>query len=171
MEKVIKFAGEKIAVKQYLDYETKDIFVNLIVESLKDENGVFVPDALFEDVVFTFGIFNYYTDVETHIKNSVDLYNSVMESGLFDAVVSNIPKNEYNKMCSMIQKSIINEKEKYNLLSVVSSFLESISEKIPNSESLQKTISTFSEEAKKIKTNSEIDGNTKLKSLLPNKKN
>jgi hypothetical protein len=168
-DKVVKFAGEKIAVKQYLDYQTKDIFVNLIIESLKDEDGIFVPNALFQDAIFTFGIFNYYTDMDVREKNSIELYNNCMESGLFDIIISAIPTREYNKMCDMIQKSIIDEKDKNSLLNVVKSFLETISEKIPDSATLQDTIGTFSEEIKKIKPSVEINENTKLKSLLQKK--
>ena len=165
-DKVIKFVGDKIKVKQYLDYNTKNIFIALIIQSSKDEEGNFNLTPLSQDLGFTYGILKFYTDLDVENDNLVDLYNSVKGSGLFNEIINNIPEEELFSLQDMIDKSIIIEKEKYGIISVIGNFLNQIADKIPETDILQGSLNKFGDEMKKSNPLASLGGKTKLKDLI-----
>jgi hypothetical protein len=165
-DKTIKFNGDKIKVKQYLDYNMKNLFITLIIQSSKDEEGNFNSSPLSQDLAFTFGILKFYTDLDVENDNLVDLYNSVKGSGLFDEIIFNIPEEELFSLQDMIDKSIIIEKERNGVINTISNFLNQIADKIPETNILQDSLNKFSDEMKKSDPLSGFNGKTKLKDLI-----
>lgn len=165
-EKTIRFMGDKIKVKQYLDYNEKNLFIHLIVQGMTDENNIFNPTPLSQDLGFVYGILHFYTDLEVENDNLVDLYNNVKGSGLFEKIVSNIPETELYSMQDMIDKSIIIEKDKHGITGAISGFINLIAEKIPDADVLQNSINKFSEDLKHNQSMIGISSKTKLRDII-----
>lgn len=165
-DKAIKFKGDKILVKQYLDYKMKNLFIQLIIQGLKDADGNFSPSPLSQDLAFTYGILKFYTDLDVENDDLVDLYNNVKGSGLFDEIIGNISSEELLSLQDIIDKSIIIEGDKDNVVSVIKNFLNDISEKLPDAGTMQQTMSKLGEELKQINPTAGFGSKTKLRDLM-----
>jgi hypothetical protein len=144
----------------------KNLFVAMVIQGLKDEEGKFNSAPLLQDLSFTYGILKFYTDIEVDEDNLVDLYNGSRGSGLFDKVIAVIPQKEINLLQNLIDKSIIIEKEKDNIVNTIKSFLFNIVEKLPDAENMPQVLNAFVETMKQASPTLGISGKTKLKDLI-----
>lgn len=106
--KIIKFAGDDIAVKQYLPTEDKNTILEIAMQKA-DQGTILNTFAL--DVIFHTYIVIKYTDIEFTQEDKEDIfkfYDKIESSGLMDAVIAAIPENEYNNLRKYLLEMVDN---------------------------------------------------------------
>lgn len=106
--KTITFADETIEVKQYLPIQEKLALIGRVVEFAHDADFNYsnpVKADVFRDLEMLFA----YTNINFTEKQKEDipkLYDTVLSSGLLDAVLEAIPDNEINSVMVGVYRSI-----------------------------------------------------------------
>lgn len=106
--KIIKWNDQEIEVKQYLPIETLIDLVTSVVNLAHDENGNF-SNPIKVDVYTTLEIMFNYTNINFTDKQKEDsfkLYDLIVGSGLYQAVINEIPENEYDRLITTINDAI-----------------------------------------------------------------
>lgn len=96
--KTINFADEQIEIKQYLPIQEKLQLIGRIVSYSHEEDGNYANPVKI-NVYLHLEIMFAYTNISFTNKQKEDipkLYDSILSSGLLDAVLSEIPESELN---------------------------------------------------------------------------
>lgn len=103
--KIIEFNGKEIEVKQYLPSSEKDDIISAIFQNA--DAGTIV-DTLAEEALFNIYLVFEYTNIEftdeEKQENLFELYDKFLCSGLLDAVIAAIPKEEYDSLFNHIEQ-------------------------------------------------------------------
>lgn len=101
----INFNGIDIEVKQYLPATEKEDLINAVMQNA--DTGT-VVDTYLEDVLFNVYLVFMYTNIEfTDEEKQTDiyeLYDKFLCSGLLQAVINAIPKEEYKCLFDNIER-------------------------------------------------------------------
>lgn len=106
--KIIKFAGDDIAVKQYLPAKDKNAILEIAMQEA-DQGTILNTFAL--DVIFHTYIIIKYTDIEITTEDKEDifkLYDKFESNGIIDAVIAAIPEKEYNDLRKYLLEMVDN---------------------------------------------------------------
>lgn len=96
-----------IEIRKYLPVEEKANLITNVLNASADDNKFYNP--LRVKVFLTLEALYAYTNLsftEKAKENCLKLYDSVVSSGLFDQVISNIPKSEWDDLVSAMQETI-----------------------------------------------------------------
>lgn len=105
--KTIIFNNQNIEVKQYLPVNEKLELISNVINASHDDNNFANPVKV--SVFTTLEIMYAYTNINFTDKQKEDfvkLYDMIISSGLFTAVVEAIPKAEYDAVIIGVEKSI-----------------------------------------------------------------
>ena len=97
------FEGRKIEVLQYLPIEDKYSLINITLQKAK-EGSIFNPVKI--DWFFHLNLIYMYSNLTFTDKQREDeakLYDTLVTSGLSDAIISKIPESEYETLFSYIE--------------------------------------------------------------------
>lgn len=122
---MIEFNGQMIEVKQYLPVNEKLELISNVINLAHDENNFSNPVKV--SIYTTLEIMYAYTNInftEKQKENVLKLYDGVVSSGLFDAIVENIPAEEWEDLQETVWHTISNI---YNYKNSVMGVLETIS--------------------------------------------
>jgi hypothetical protein len=140
-EKVIDFNGMEIKVKQYLPIEEKMILIELVKENAFTDG---VQNLIIEDVMTDVLLIKYYTNINIG-ENIMNFFDQITFSGLLDEVKNNIPEKELTFVENRIGVAVYNEscklEQSKSISGVIESFLNKITDKIPNLDEMQNIIS------------------------------
>lgn len=109
---VINFHGLEIEVKQYLPIEDKIILATTIYKSsTNDEDGLLVINETTRDILTTYLITQYYTNL-TLPKDYFEGYDMLISLGLYDVIKENIT-DEINRVEEIVDNMAMQELVKY----------------------------------------------------------
>lgn len=101
---IINFNGIDIEVKQYLPATEKEDIINAVMQNA--DSGT-VVDTYLEDILFNVYLVFEYTNIEFTDEEKQDIYTTFDKlecSGLLQAVVDAIPKDEYKCLFDNIDR-------------------------------------------------------------------
>lgn len=105
--KTILFNGNEIAVKQYLSMDEKVDLVSSVLRDSQDGNNFYNP--MRGEAIKTLYMILFYTNITFTDKQKEDigkLYDLFIESKLYELIISEIPKEEYNFVNRMFDETI-----------------------------------------------------------------
>lgn len=146
---VINFHGLEIDVKQYLPIEDKIILATTIYKSsTNDEDGLLAVNENTRDVLTTYLITQYYTNL-TLPQDYLEGYDILISTGLYDAIKENII-DEVNRVeeivDNMVMKGLVEYEQKNRLMYVVREILNELVNKIPTADEAKKFVEEASKE-------------------------
>ena len=146
---VINFHGLEIEVKQYLPIEDKIILATTIYKSsTNDEDGLLAVNENTRDVLTTYLITQYYTNL-TLPQDYLEGYDILISTGLYDAIKENII-DEVNRVeeivDNMIMKGLVEYEQENRLMYVVKEILNELVNKIPTADEAKKFVEEASKE-------------------------
>lgn len=146
---VINFHGLEIEVKQYLPIEDKIILATTIYKSsTNDEDGLLAVNENTRDVLTTYLITQYYTNL-TLPQDYLEGYDILISTGLYDAIKENII-DEVNRVeeivDNMVMKGLVEYEQKNRLMYVVREILNELVNKIPTADEAKKFVEEASKE-------------------------
>jgi hypothetical protein len=100
--KEIEFNGIKIEVKQYLPVETKAGIVSLSVRGALVNGTV---DEVLSSAYFHMFLVENYTNIsfdEGEVSDILENFDKIFTSGLLDAIIDAIPREEYNYLSDSV---------------------------------------------------------------------
>lgn len=103
--KVVTFNGIEIEVKQYLPINEKLQLISNVINAAADENNFSNP--IKEDLFGTLEIIYAYTNLgftEKQKEDPIKLYDDMISSGFADAIIKEIPSEEYNTIVNGINE-------------------------------------------------------------------
>ena len=101
--KVVTFNGIEVEVKQYLPINEKLQLISNVINAAADENNFSNP--IKEDLFGTLEIIYAYTNLgftEKQKEDPIKLYDDMISSGFADAIIKEIPSEEYNALVNSI---------------------------------------------------------------------
>lgn len=104
---LLTWGEHNIEVRKYLPMEEKANLITNVLNASADDNKFYNP--LRVKVFLTLEALYAYTNLsftEKAKENYLKLYDSVVSSGLFDQVISNIPKSEWDDLVSAMWETI-----------------------------------------------------------------
>jgi hypothetical protein len=106
--KTIDFAGEKIEVKQYLPVEEKlrligDVITKSHEEDSNHANPIKVRIFSELEIIYAYSNISF---TEKQKEDIPKLYDSVLSSGLVQAIIESIPEEEYGYLMYAINETI-----------------------------------------------------------------
>lgn len=97
---------KKHIVKTYLPYAEKLTLVKRVINSTSyvEVNGKSVYRRNTSGMLFIFfiGLIQYYTDIEIDLGKVNEEYDALMEPGILDLLISEIPESEINMLRSLL---------------------------------------------------------------------
>lgn len=105
--KVVIFNDIEIEVKQYLPINEKLQLISNVINAASDENNFSNP--IKEDLFGTLEIIYAYTNLgftEKQKEDPAKLYDDMISSGFADAIIKEIPSEEYNAIVDGINKCV-----------------------------------------------------------------
>ena len=105
--KVVTFNDIEIEVKQYLPINEKLQLISNVINAAADENNFSNP--IKEDLFGTLEIIYAYTNLgftEKQKEDPAKLYDDMISSGFADAIIKEIPSEEYNAIVDGINKCV-----------------------------------------------------------------
>lgn len=133
--KSIAFGGKTIDVKQYLPIYIK-YQIALAVSNVSLEEGQMILNSIKRDIMLTIAILREYCDIKIEIpekfEDIYDIYDEIKQSGLIDAVLAEIPDNEWEELNNYVNK-YVDETKKYrsNLTPYAVAFMNLIDALVP----------------------------------------
>ena len=103
--KVVTFNDIEIEVKQYLPINEKLQLISNVINAAADENNFSNP--IKEDLFGTLEIIYAYTNLgftEKQKEDPAKLYDDMISSGFADAIIKEIPSDEYNAIVNGINE-------------------------------------------------------------------
>ena len=103
--KVVTFNDIEIKVKQYLPINEKLQLISNVINAAADENNFSNP--IKEDLFGTLEIIYAYTNLgftEKQKEDPAKLYDDMISSGFADAIIKEIPSEEYNTIVNGINE-------------------------------------------------------------------
>ena len=103
--KVVTFNDIEIEVKQYLPINEKLQLISNVINAAADENNFSNP--IKEDLFGTLEIIYAYTNLgftEKQKEDPIKLYDDMISSGFADAIIKEIPSEEYNTIVNGINE-------------------------------------------------------------------
>ena len=103
--KVVTFNDIEIEVKQYLPINEKLQLISNVINAAADENNFSNP--IKEDLFGTLEIIYAYTNLgftEKQKEDPIKLYDDMINSGFADAIIKEIPSEEYNTIVNGINE-------------------------------------------------------------------
>ena len=103
--KVVTFNDIEIEVKQYLPINEKLQLISNVINAASDENNFSNP--IKEDLFGTLEIIYAYTNLgftEKQKEDPIKLYDDMISSGFADAIIKEIPSEEYNTIVNGINE-------------------------------------------------------------------
>ena len=103
--KVVTFNGIEVEVKQYLPINEKLQLISNVINAAADENNFSNP--IKEDLFGTLEIIYAYTNLgftEKQKEDPIKLYDDMISSGFADAIIKEIPSEEYNTIVNGINE-------------------------------------------------------------------
>lgn len=148
--KVIDFQGLKLEVKQFLSIQEKINLVASIFESSIDRSGgLHILDGNKLDIAYKNLVVGEYSNL-TLPKNTIESYDMLCESGLFDVIYEGIPIDERLLLENVLDNYIDAEKDEYDqrntIQYIVKDLLQKLMNKIPDGVELEKLVKNASEE-------------------------
>lgn len=107
--KEIDFNGSKIEVKQYLPISDKIDLIDITLQKAKEEN---LHNPLKVDMFFHLNLVYLYTNIKFTDKQREEedkLYDTLLSTGLIDAVIAAMPENEYKYLLDMANEKVDKE--------------------------------------------------------------
>ena len=107
--KVVTFNDIEVEVKQYLPINEKLQLISNVINAASDENNFSNP--IKEDLFGTLEIIYAYTNLgftEKQKEDPAKLYDDMISSGFADAIIKEIPSEEYNAIVDGINNSFCN---------------------------------------------------------------
>ena len=111
--KTIEIQEQEVFVKQYLPMADKYQLINIIINTLKETDGLLSP--LLSNILFETEMISAYSslDLEEESSNFFKTYDILNVSGIAQAVINAIPVEEYEYVLNMYQMTLANINE-YN---------------------------------------------------------
>ena len=103
--KIVTFNGIEVEVKQYLPINEKLQLISNVINAAADENNFSNP--IKEDLFGTLEIIYAYTNLgftEKQKEDPAKLYDDMISSGFADAIIKEIPSEEYNTIVNGINE-------------------------------------------------------------------
>lgn len=146
----IDFHGTAIEVKQFLPIQDKFNLVASIFESAIDrEDGLHILDKNKLEIAFKNLIVTEYSNL-TLPKNTIESYDMLCESGLFNSVYNGIPEGEREELQTLLDGYIDTEKQEYQqrntIQYVLKNSLDRLIDKMPSDVELGELIESASKE-------------------------
>lgn len=113
-EKTIDIHGEKIMIVQYLPIADKISFVEAVINTVLDSNGLSNP--IRTETYFYLNFIKFYTDIsitDKMLENAAKTYDLLKINDVINTVVGNVPQEEFNEMFRYVMETI-SHIEKYN---------------------------------------------------------
>ena len=105
--KILEYNEQNIEIKQYLPIQSKLELIANVINLSHDENNFSNPIKV--DIYTAIGIMEYYTNINFTEKQKEDvgkLFDLISSTGLYNAVLSNIPEEEIKLLKDGIYRSI-----------------------------------------------------------------
>lgn len=106
--------GEQVIVIGYLPIDAKSKLIEMVLSYTFDNNGIMSPVR--QEAAFYVGLIKYYTNInitDKMMEDMGDLYDKLASNGIIEAVISYIPKAEYEAVYDLILESV-DAVERYN---------------------------------------------------------
>ena len=148
--KVVDFQGLKLEIKQFISIQEKINLVASIFESSIDRSGdLHILDGNKLDIAYKNLVVGEYSNL-TLPKNTLESYDMLCESGLFDVVYDGIPLDERLLLENVLDSYIDAEKDEYDqrntIQYIVKDLLQNLINKIPDGVKLEELVKSASEE-------------------------
>lgn len=134
----------------YLDIEYKIGIIkgfendenSLIKKCLYTQNGITYIDYFFKEIFTAINIIIYYTNIT--ILEEENIYNTIMESGIYKYVICHIPVKEIEQFEYFINKALNQEVENANSIqNLTYQILQELLKKIPSDKQIKNMIKKF----------------------------
>ena len=148
--RVVDFQGLKLEIKQFLSIQEKINLVASIFESSIDRSGdLHILDGNTLDIAYKNLVVGEYSNL-TLPKNTLESYDMLCESGLFNVVYDAIPLDERLLLENVLDNYIDAEKDEYEqrntIQYIVKDLLQKLMNKIPDGVELEELVKNASEE-------------------------
>lgn len=145
-----EFKGLDIEIKQYLPMLEKISLVSSIYESaVNTDNGLHIVGGNELDIAFKNLFIQFYTNV-TLPKNTMDAYNLLVSTGIFNFVYRNLPEDERIDLEMALENHIAKKQEIYEqentIQYIIKELLSGLIGKLPSLEEAQEFIENASKE-------------------------
>lgn len=137
IEKTIDFNGVEIKVKQYLDIKDKQVIIEVVKSMAFDKNKVGVDkyNQVNKEVALVYSILKNYTNINLPTNDDYSVYNVAKGSGLYDAILGVIPKEEIEfiefSISEFIEYKLLEMTNRSQLLEKLQEILYGIIDKLP----------------------------------------
>ncbi len=150
----VDFHGLSISIKQFIPIQEKINLVASIFESSIDRSGdLHILDGNKLDIAYKTLVVGEYSNL-TLPKNTLESYDMLCESGLFDVIYDAIPLDERLLLESVLDKYIDAERDEYEqrntIQYIVKDLLQKLINKIPDGVELEELVKNASEEFSKF---------------------
>jgi len=143
--KTISKDGREIQIKQFINFEDLQVFVQSISEKsiFIDDNGGYIGKSIFsKDLQYFYNIIKMFTDIELDEQDDlVDVYNNIVGSGLYKEIIENIPEHITKEINDKIWEAerLYDEMrlEENSLNNIVKKFLDNVDKKLPNAKEIE----------------------------------
>lgn len=137
---IVNEGSPDIIVKQYLPIEQKMALIGNIVNNSADDNNYYNPIRL--DMYTVIGIVGLYTDIDLEDTTISQVYDILMESGLWENILDTIPASEIEYIKTNTRKVLDNiYAYKNSIYGVIEGFNNSADNLKLDSEEIQKNLS------------------------------
>lgn len=105
----IKINDQDVIVQQYLPVAKKSEMIGDILDAIMDVNGI--RSAIREPMYFYVYLVKYYTNInitETMLSNASSAYDALLNNGVLQKIIENIPSEEYKTIHDYVFDSIKN---------------------------------------------------------------
>ena len=138
--KVIELLGEKVEVKQYLPMQDK---MNILEMVIQTADAGTILNTLVLDAVFDTYLVYKYTDIvftEEEKENILDTYDKMEKEGIIEAIIKEIPEQEYKILYNNLTQMITDYK---TYRSSAKAIIDSLALFAPSAEKLNDAIANI----------------------------
>lgn len=148
--KEVDFEGLILEVQQYLPVSDKIAVAEAIFESATNrEDGLLIVDGNLLDIAFKVLIVSTYTNIILP-KDSVEAYDLLCETGLYNIVADNIPQDELTDLQIALNNTIDKERDLHeqnnNIVNILKNFLGNIVSNLPDEKKMQELLKGVNKE-------------------------
>lgn len=133
------YNGKTIEIKQYLSFVEKKLLCIDILEDclIVDENGLLSCDFFKKKLLIDLKLIVNYTDIEFS-KEFMGEYDFLVEQGILDHIIENIPASELDFIDEMISDELDQRIKIGNSLeSIIAKGINKIAEKLPTDKEIK----------------------------------
>lgn len=156
---MFNFKFEDLEIKSYIPLiQKKNIIENIINISFVEENGIYKIDYVMKELFTILGVFiNYtnkeipelYIDKNLNIEKAFELYDYLIELGIYDNLVLKI--DDIAALLDLLENEVIQKKDILNSIEgILANGINKLIEKLPSDKELIKMAKSLTKDLSKL---------------------